>query len=288
MSYKTTCPNCGGHNFYVTEHNGVKYCFNCAYVEKEGYAEENIKVRSLHVEEIRKYYTEVTRYYHSCLDTKHRDFLHQRGIEDSTIERLQIGFCPNSSHQLYVHPLAEESGISIKREPFLSNRIIFPYWFEGKVTDMRGRTVDMDELKYKSPFKSAYYRGADYAYNVSALPEETIVITEGEIKSILPEQFGLPTKGLPGMNAERTISVGTFKKVVLCFDNQRYNRKQLIMAIKRWAQKLPNPFIATLPLRGKDKQDIDGYILQYGIDSYKQVIAAAMPYEKWKGYVYGY
>ena len=287
MSYKTTCPNCGKGNFYVTEENGMKYCFNCTYVEKDG-AIEQTKVRSEHIDSIRNYYNELVEYYHSCLDTEHVTFLHNRGITDDTIQRLKIGYCPNSAHVLYTHPLAKESGMSIKNEPFLADRIVFPYWFDNQVTDIRGRSLVLQGAeKYKSPFHSAYFRGADYAYNVKTISEKTIVVTEGEIKSILPEQHGLPTKGLPGMNANRMIAVAPFQKVVICFDNQRHKRADLIRAIKRLAQRIPNVFIATLPLRGKDKQDIDSYILSYGVDAYKQVIAAAMPYDRWRGYVYG-
>ena len=288
MSYKTLCPQCGKSNFYVTEHNGTKYCFNCAYLEKDG-DYEDVKVRSENIEGIREYYRELTEYYHSCLEPKHRIFLNERGITDTTIERLKIGYCPNSSHVLYTHPLGKESGLVLStKEPFLSDRVIFPYWFDNQVTDMRGRSLVLHGAeKYKSPFHSAYFRGADYAYNISTTPEKTIVITEGEIKSILPEQEGLPTKGLPGMNANRQITVSPFKNMVICFDNQRHKRIELIRAIKRIAQRIPNVKIATLPLRGKEKQDIDSYILNYGIDAYKQVISAALPYDVWKGYVYG-
>jgi DNA primase len=285
MSYKTECPKCQGHNFYVTEHNGIRYCFNCGYVEKEGYGEQ-VKVRSEHIPVFRDLYKELAFYYHSNLDTEHRNYLYERGLTDESINRLQIGYCPDSSHILYTHPLAIESGVAYKGKAFLANRIIFPYWVENEVTDLRGRIFQInDDRKYLSLFQSGYFRGADYAYLPSTNPSDTIVITEGEIKAILPEQYNIPTKGIPGMLSQRQISIYPYKKAILCFDNQRYGRRQLFAAIKKWVERIPHILIATLPLRGKDKQDIDSYILSYGVQAFQDVLKNAIPYNTWKGLV---
>lgn len=290
MSYKILCPNCGGHNFYVTPQNGKSFCFNCRYFEQEGsYKEENDSIRSDYVENIRRYYTELTEYYHSCLGEKERRYLGERGITDTTIQNLKIGYCPDSSHMLYISPLSQEAGIAdTKYRPFLANRIVFPYWFDGSVTDIRGRTLaSNDTMKYKSPYRSAFYRGADYAYQIKIESSKTLVVTEGEIKSIIPQQEGLQTVGLPGMNSFRKVSVFPCQKIVLCFDNQRNKRRDLLLSIKRYAEKLnKDVYIATLPLRNKEKQDIDSYIISYGIDAYKKIIQSAVPYKTWLRYAY--
>ncbi len=287
-AYKTTCPFCGGHNFYVTPQNGMSYCFNCTHTEYEQGQAKQEKIRFHAVEDLRNYYTEVTAYYHSCLGSQEHAYLRERGIKDSTIEELKIGFCPASTHALYLSPIGIDSGIvNTTRSPTLADRIVFPYWLDGKVTDIRGRSLTDTEMKYKSPFHSAYYRGADYSFLTKTGPAKTVVVTEGEIKAILPNQEGLSTVGLPGMNSFRKISTSTYLKIVLCFDNQRRTRQHLLASIKRYAEKLScDVWIATLPLRGKEKQDIDSYIMQYGIDSYKKVIASAVPFRTWLHYAY--
>lgn len=291
MSYKIICPECGGHNFYVTPENGKSFCFNCRYFEQENsYNEVHARIRSEYIDSIRKYYTELAAYYHSCLGEKERRYLLERGITDRTIQNLKIGFCPSSSHVLYLSLLAQESGIAdAKYKPFLANRIVFPYWFDGYVTDIRGRTLNNNDsdIKYKSPYKSAFYRGADYAYQIKVEPSKTLVVTEGEIKSIIPQQEGLQTVGLPGMNSFRKISIASCQKIVLCFDNQRQKRRELLLSIKTYAEKLnQDVYIATLPLRNKEKQDIDSYIITYGVDAYKKVIQNAVPYKTWLRYAY--
>lgn len=283
-SYKTTCPKCNGNNFYVTVHNQKSYCFNCGFFEMNG--EYKQIQQSKNIDTIRQIYTELTDYYHSCLDTPHIKYLHERGIDDNSIQKFKIGYCPESSHILYLHPVSKEAGIQIHKKPFLADRIVFPYFFCDEVTDIRGRAWNNKHTeKYKTCYNGTYFRGAEYVYNANELPqdkEQTIVITESEIKAILPSQYGIPTWGLPGITTKRIINHRG--KKILCFDNQVNHRRELLAAIKRWIDRIPDLWIATMPLRGKMKQDIDEYILHYGIGAFRSVINAAIPNQLWLQY----
>lgn len=283
-SYKTLCPKCKNENenFYITPHNGKGYCFNCGYLEHNGKIEQ-IKP-SPHIETIRQIYTELTEYYHSCLDTPHIRYLHERGINDQSIQRFKIGYCPDSSHILYSHPLIKETGIALQKKPFLRDRIVFPYYFTDIVTDIRGRDWNNTHKdKYKTCYGGTIYRGAEYPYNINQVQQEKeIILTESEIKTILPQQYDIDAIGFPGITSKRILS--HYGRKILCFDNQVNHRRELIDAIKAWVKKIPDVLIATLPLRGKEKQDIDEYIINYGIDAFRSVIRAAVPYQTWSLY----
>lgn len=276
---KVICPECNGHNLYVTK--SLSYCFNCSYTEP-GDVTEDIKP-SQYIPLFREIYTELAHYYHSCVDTLARRYMHNRGITDAMIDKYKLGYCPSSSHTLYMHPLAKEAGYAYNNKPFLSDRITFPYWFGDKVCDLRGRTIIDDERKYLSLFKSGRYRGALFGFNATPVSKEEI-ITEGEIKAVIGMQSGYTIRALPGIRSPRKTSIFASEKQIICFDSQKKNRIDVVKAIHNLALKLPNPYVATLPLMGKEKQDIDSYILSQGIESFQSVINGAISYNTWREY----
>lgn len=278
---KIPCPQCGKGNFYVTEKLG--YCFNCTYTER--FTQEVVaRVRSKHIPEIRKLYGELAQYYHSCLDTPQRQYLHERGMTDATIDALKIGYCPVGMSIYNKHPLAEEAGIGTFGA-HLADRIIFPYMLHGNVTDLRGRLWRGDGAKYISLKNSSYFRGADFSYLVDITADD-VIITEGEIKAILPYQYGMAAHALPGMNSYREPAIAATKRQIIIFDTQKDARLQrhVNQAVHNLAHRLDNPYVAFLPLRGKDKQDIDSYILDYGIEAFSIVAKNALEYKEWRKY----
>ncbi len=288
-SYKTTCPNplCNGNNFYVTEHNGMGYCFNCGHLVRDN--EEHvhtIQEISPNVDAIRQLYTQAAHYYHSSLDSTAYDYLHQRGFTDQTIQDLQIGYCPIGKSPLYKGDTAKEAGLVYYDETaLLGGRITFPYLLDdGTVTDIRGRSIDpTEEMKYKSLLGSSYNRGAIYPYNYHLRSTSNrILLTEGEIKADIAYQFKFPTMALPGMlNWRSGFIPDSTKEYVIVFDNQRDNFYQVRQAIMKAARKIPNAFVSTLPLLGKNKQDIDGFILEYGYNAFNIIVNGALPYNEW-------
>ena len=294
MAYKETCVQCHSRNFYVTPENGKGYCFSCGYFTQTG--ECRPPQRSLHIPAIRALYTELAAYYHSCLDTTHRDYLHSRGINDALISTAQIGFVPNSPHILYQDMLAKDAGlVRPDGSIHLQNRIVFPYHTtaltaktplrdHGSVTDIRGRAVLPDELKYLSPKHSGFYRGADYPYCYSALRENRVVITEGEIKALLSNHVGVPCVALPGIVSMRPMLRQGEKHIfIVCFDAPY--TPHTIRAIYRLGQRFEGLLVATLPTFGASKMDIDTLILEHGAGVYLKAISRAIPFETWKALI---
>lgn len=293
-SYKTTCPSCGGDNFYFTEHNGMGYCFSptCGYSEHNGKSsgDKIILKRSPLLPEIRELYGRMTAYYHSNLSGKALDFLYRRGYTDATIEKLKIGYCPPDQSVIYKTEVAKDAGLATyDHKAFLAERITFPYIsVDGTITDIRGRDItDQEELKYKSPHGSTYYRGADYPYNYFLHKEPEIIITEGEIKAGIGLQYNYPILALPGMGSWRTgfKQLGD-QKVTLLFDTQDEDIINIRRAIIKAAGYLNNVYVATLPDMGKPKMDIDTLLSEYGVELFDIVIKAAIPFHRWVKFQY--
>ncbi len=280
-SYKAECPHCGGNNLYVTPANGMSYCFNCQYTEFADGAPRPEKIRGP-VKLIREYYKAMTDYYHSCMHTHARKYLHSRGITDDMIDQYKIGYCPNETSFMYNGAEAKESGmLNEAGYPALGGRVIFPYIHRSQVIDLRGRAIDPnDAVRYKSPHGARYYRGVDVPYNADDMYVSHILV-EGEIKALILKKYGLNAVAVPGI----TLSFENYRPntYYICFDSEldekvRRDVKQAIFRAALWGA---DPYILTLP-RDTEKLGADDYINKYGIDSFLMLYRAALPYVKWK------
>ncbi len=277
--YKITCDQCNGHNFYITPSNGMGYCFNCGYATFSAEKRTFNQTRYEDIPAIRDLYTALANEYHSAVEYV-RPYLHNRGVTDEEIQRYKIGYCPPISNVLYKDDHAIHAGV-VKRDgsPFLSNRVIFPYIANGKVTDLRGRALDtLTEPRYLSPYGGAFYRGADYPF---LWKENSVVITEGEFKALAIQRAGFDAIGVPGILSVRPKS----RFYVVCFDSDR-NPKSMAdvhRAILRIAKIYDSIKVATLPLtQSAEKTGADDFIAQYGVDEFRRIINAALPLDKWK------
>ncbi len=289
-SFKTTCPKCGGNNFYVTPYNQMGYCFSpeCHYTERNGKSlSHQQRIRSDNVNEIRAFYTSAANYYHSSLTPEATAFLYNRGFNDTTIQSLKIGYCPPGKSPLYKSPIAKEAGLAtMDNSAFLANRITFPYFKDiSTVTDIRGRTIDPnEELKYKSPFGDVYFRGAIYPYNWHLRNEKRIVLTEGEIKADISYQEGIPTMALPGIGTWRKGLVqDDDQEFIIVFDNESkpHVQREVIAAIRKVYKELVRAKIAVLPLLGDMKAEIDTFIRKHGGALYRSILDNALDYNTW-------
>lgn len=283
--YKDICPKCHKDNLWITPANGVSYCFTpgCDY-KQYGTFDEITYEPSKHIDEIRDYYTEITEYYHTCLDNRAEQYLLQRGITHHTINTYKIGYVPSDVHISYTSWIAQESGIAYDQRlgyaPSLADRIVFPYWYKGNVTDIRGRSFD-DDLRYKSAYGKVHFRGAIYPFNMDKSKAKVILFTEGEIKALLAEQAGYECIAVPGITMWRDgFTPCDNQRVIIVMDNQR-KHKGIKKAIMKIANRFDDVYVASLPLFGKEKQDIDSYILEYGYDSFRRVIDSALDYNTW-------
>lgn len=287
-TYRTTCNQCGGSNNVVWNNDGHSYCYNCGAYQGKSTAEVKIVKRSPHIKLIREFYAELSEAYHKNLRDEHYIWLFKRGISEHSIKTLKIGYCGDGYIPLYASKIVTESGIYYNSHITHKGRIVFPFISEYGVTDIWSRSITADDtVKYKGCFSPAFRRGSDYMYMHDACykpdAHKRIVHTEGIIKAVIANQYGIPCIATPGTLSNRpgtTPLAG--QEQIICFDNQIDHRRELITAIKKRAEQYINPKIATLPLRGNSKADIDQYILQFGIDDYRRVVESALEYDVWK------
>jgi DNA primase len=282
MSYKTTCPKCGGNDFYVTPSNGVGYCFHCTYFEREGEEKTAVQSISCSVETLRAFYTKLADYYHSCITPEVRTYLHSRGYDDGTIQLLKLGYIPDEPLKQVDPTLGKDSGLYVHGKAVLGNRVSFPYIVKNIVVDIRGRALDKnDPIRYKSPIGTASVRGADYGYNHTDASEDH-VITEGEIKAGIASQAGVKCVALPGIVSWRPMLKQTVKQTIIFDSTRNRNTREITFrAIDKLAVRLYNPYVAVLPLGSEDKMDIDSFILKRGEQELKTIVNNALPYDEW-------
>jgi len=276
--YKTVCPGCRGNDLWITPGNSSGYCWECGTPYKVVASLDDVDTaaykpyigKPFDTAAIRHAYAEASDYYHSCISKEHEEFLKQRGITQEAISFFKIGFCPSGTSPMYLTETAKEAGLADGRgRPWLADRIVFPYIADREVTDLRGRTMTGEDPKYKSLYHRSEQRGALYPYNFDAAMKKaaetkTLIVTEGEIKAVVADRHNFAIMALPGMLSYRPALVQQPGiKIVVMFDNSSDpdDKVRVDRAIARLAQRVPNFSVVTLPLLGRDKMDIDTYLL---------------------------
>lgn len=294
-NFKVTCPDCNGHNLYITLGNGLAFCFNCfiSYT-LEGY-ERNTKKKIQQIQstvtEVRNAYRKLRDVYQERMTKEHIDFLQRRGIAPEITQEFGVGFCPEYAMREYDYQAFKDAGVTdFHGYPSLGNRLVFPYEADGDVTDLRGRTWVGEEPKYRSPFLPSVIRGAWYPFNwdraiVKAQEHKVLIITEGEIKAIAADHL-FPIVALPGMNSwRRGLVPDPSWRVIVLFDNdaRRKNRLDIDRAIRRVSERIPRVHVATLPLLGEQKMDIDAFLIhpQGNERRFTEIVQDAIPYAEY-------
>lgn len=166
--------------------------------------------------------------WHKCLRSQDRQYLYARGISENTITRLKIGF-----HE---------------------NRIILPYWKNGKPYCWIGRAVGDLSPKYKKRKNTDFTDPAPWGMHTLQYPRDTLYVTEGAFDAVSVDQEGFPVLCTMGANsnsvAQQILSISKrFKKVILAFDNDDagkvFTRKLADAFLKAripfWAAIIPGP-----------------------------------------------
>ena len=299
--FKCVCPSCGGNDVWVTPHTLLGHCFECGasyrMVEegKERAVSHTTRVLPpFDTTSIRRLYNELAEYYHSCIELDHRMYLYSRGLTDAAISTFKIGYCPPDHLSIYTSRLSRDAGVaSYGSEPWLANRIVFPYIAEYEITDMRGRVLGDDPMRYKSLYHRPERRGAVFPFNHDRAYKRstetgTLVITEGELKAIVADMYGFAVMALPGILSYRSIIVPPKVKLVVVFDSdsKQESNVRVDRAIARLADRVPPFSVGTLSLFGETKMDIDSFLThpKGGPDMFQYIVDHALPYKDYRSY----
>ena len=121
--------------------------------------------------------------YHRALDTRDRDYWHSQGMTDATIDRYLLGVC-------YACPTDKEHRPSWT----------IPVVNGGKLVNIRHRLIEAPKGDKYRPHLAGLGNtlfNADHLYTGA----DTVLVCEGEKKSIVTTQEGFPSVGLMGMTS---------------------------------------------------------------------------------------
>jgi len=292
------CPicNCRDANFNVGKLTWR--CWHCTgrgrIIAKEGYKIVEQPAPVLDIPKVRDLYSSFTK---SCRGTMIQpviNYLKKRGLTDDTIDKFQLGFCSDDFYDEYSNSLAEDAGLVYQGYPILSNRAIIPYLVSGEVTDIRGRILDSC-FTYKSNTPtyvglsgSHSSRGATFLFNHDIISKsDRVILTEGEFKAIVANQFGFPVVATPGIFGwqKEWSKLLKDKEVILAADfDQVYGiRSPAYLMAKTISKELPKLKVTFLQWLGcNEKVDIDSLLLKEGgIRVFDKMIKAAINVEEW-------
>jgi len=155
-----------------------------------------------------------------------------------------------------------------------------------------------EPIKYESPVKSV--NRAYFPPNFNDLPQDVIVVTEGEKKALAISQLGIACIGLVGVwgwqqKRQRSDTGKAYgerklipdlekidwkdKTVILAFDSDAVQKPEVQMAEARFAELLNGKGammkVARLPADGDGKVGADDFIVAHGADAFRKILDEA-------------
>lgn len=188
--------------------------------------------KSIASEQLETYATE----YHKALPKEARDYLHERGITDESIDKFQLGFGHINGTTWITIPVYDSS---------------------GQISYIKLRHFPEDApCIYDSPVVGKYYNfpaGCETGlFNEAAINgAEEVLIVEGEFDAIISSQHHLPpTVAVPSADVfklEWAEKLAHAKTIYVWLDNDEVGRRGQEELIKKLSQTCPNSTILTLP-----------------------------------------
>ncbi|WP_166269752.1 DNA primase [Marinobacter caseinilyticus] len=229
-----------------------------------------------------------------------RDYLAQRGLNQSVIERYQIGYAPGAGTALIdaankdLHaPLIETGTVSDRygrpRDLF-RNRIMFPIRnTRGKTIAFGGRTLGDDKAKYiNSPESDVFHKSREiyglYEAKQAIRQLDQLLVVEGYMDVVALAQHGIDyavaTLGTATNQDSLSALLRQVRHLVFCFDGDAAGYKAadraMDNALELMADGLHLQFLM-LP----DGEDPDTLVRQEGSDAFQQRIDGATPLSRY-------
>jgi DNA primase len=230
-NYKALCPFHSEKtpSFVVSPSKQIYHCFGCGAsgdaikfimeIEKLSYPEAIEKLASMY--NFKLDYTSsksfikldileaVNNYYISNLykNKEAYEYLKQRGLKDSTIEKFSLGFAPDKENQIKYFKNANfdfkalnELGVLVNGEyPRLIERITFPIFStSNKIIAFGGRTIKNHPAKYINFTNTKIFNKSKTLYGLNfarehILRKKEIILVEGYMDVIMLHQAGYNT-----------------------------------------------------------------------------------------------
>lgn len=278
-NFKANCPFHGENtpSFVVSPAKQIYHCFGCGVggdsikfvmeYEKLNYPEAIEKLASQYNVDLRytkekneqytsekKIIEELNLFFRKNLDYQKeaKQYLLERGIYESSIEKFEIGYAPESSKTLeYMrtqkvrYSEAKELGLVAEGEsgrPYarFSQRITFPIFSPtGKIVGFGGRTITNHPAKYINSPQSKVFDKSKLLYGyhkakTSILQKGEVIVTEGYLDVVMLHQAGF-TNAVATLGTALTeqhvpiLSRGN-PKVILSYDGDKPGREAAFKA----------------------------------------------------------
>ena len=229
-----------------------------------------------------------------------RDYLKQRGLDQSIIEQYQLGYAPGMGTALYEAasedlraPLIETGTVSDRygrpRDLF-RNRIMFPIRnTRGRTVAFGGRTLGDDKAKYiNSPESDVFHKSREiyglYEARQAIRQLDRLLVVEGYMDVIALAQHGIhyavATLGTATNQDSLTALLKQVRHLVFCFDGDsagyRAADKAMENALELMADGLHLQFLM-LP----EGEDPDTLVRKEGADAFRQRVDGATPLSRY-------
>ena len=229
--------------------------------------------------EARRVLEQVQTYYSKNLDSMSvaKKYLHDRGINQSSIEKFGIGYV-GASHELMNFlsttflplPKAQEAGIIDRRESGgfyarLTERITFPiYSASGAIVGFGGRTITNHPAKYINSPQTKLFNKSQLLYGYSKAKEsiyknKKLIVCEGYLDVIMFHQAGF-TEAVATLGTALTQEhLPTLRKgephIILAYDGDKAGVAAALKASKMLTQADFDGSVVLFP-DGKDPADM--------------------------------
>ena len=252
-----------------------------------------------HREDLLAICTETARYYHKMLVSGSGkvglEYLKNRGVLDSTITRLGLGFSPNWTglvnhlkSQGYSNEDIFESGVCGLKDGKLydemAERVVFPVIdHTGKVVGFSGRAMkDGAYAKYKNTRQTPLFNKSSNIYCINFLKKARLnknyaILVEGQMDVVALNQAGfdnaIATMGT-AFNKNHVATLSRFvDSVVVCFDGDSAGQKATAKSLEPLLEEGLDIRVVQMP----EKLDPDEYIKKYGGEGYQKLIDESLP-----------
>ena len=222
-------------------------------------------------------------------------YLAGRGITQSTITKLGLGYSPNwTSLVSYLKSKGfsaadiVEAGVCAEKDGKLfdemANRVVFPVIdHTGKVVGFSGRALEATAYaKYKNTKATSLFNKSSNIYCINLLRKARLeknyaILVEGQIDVVSLQQAGfqnaIATMGT-AFNKNHVQTLSRFvDNVIVCFDGDSAGKKATIKSLEPLLDEDLNIKVISLP----EKLDPDEYIKKYGAEEYQKLIDTALP-----------
>jgi len=175
-------------------------------------------------------------------------YLETRGITQPTATMFRLGFVktPEIGHEPYIGKLS------------------IPYLTPSGTIDIRFRALSPDAAGPKYMSRPG---ATTHIFNINALgnPDDTLVVCEGELDTVVATQAGFTAVGLPGANNWKPFYsrvLADWGKVILLCDGDNAGREMA----KNLSRELDNVFPVFMP----EGQDVNDVYLAEGADGLRK------------------